>query len=197
MEKVRNGSLRAVVFVTWLLFALFLGLVQPDTADSKEISFLAFGNGKIDVRLYTDFYCGSCSILEPKIEYLVLELVKRGIVTITFIDTPIHEYSSLYARYFLYVLNEKKELRHALAVRNVLFEAAKANINKQEKLEAYLRTKVIAFKPFDVKPVFKILQGYLREDKIHSTPTCVIRNGDKKEVCSGGESIIKALEALK
>lgn len=174
-----------------------LGLAQPDTVDSKEMSFLAFGDGKINVRLYSDFFCGPCSALEPKIEYPILDLVRRNIITVTFVDTPFHKYSSLYARYFLYVLNEKKELHHALAARTALFEAAKANINEQEKLEAFLRTKGIRFKPFDVKPVFNMLQGYLREDKLNSTPACVIRNGDRKEVHTGGENIIKALEALK
>ena len=197
MEKVHNGGLRVAVCVSWILCALLFGLAQPDTVDSKEMSFLAFGDGKINVRLYADFFCGSCGALEPRIEYPVLDLVRRNIITITFVDTPFYKYSSLYVRYFLYILNEKKELHHVLTARTALFEAAKANINEQEKLEAFLRTKGIAFKPFDVKPVFNILQGYLREDKIRSTPTCVIRNGDKKEVYTGGENIIKALGALK
>lgn len=183
--------------VLWILCALFLCLAQPDTVDSKEISFLAFGDGKVDVRLYADYFCGPCSALEPKIEYPLLDLVKKNVITVTFVDTPFYKYSSLYARYFLYILNEKKELHHALTARNVLFEAAKAGINEKQKLEAFLQTKGVAFKPFDVKPVFKILQGYLKEDKINSTPSCVMRNGDKKEVYTGGENITKALEALK
>jgi thiol:disulfide interchange protein DsbA len=193
MEK---GS-KKTIYVLLVLCALFLGLVQPGNVDSKEMSLLAFGNGKINVRLYSDYFCGPCSALEPKIEYPILDLVRRNIITVTFVDTPFYKYSSLYARYFLYVLNEKKELRHALTARAALFEAAKANINEQEKLEAFLRTKGTRFKPFDAKPVFNMLQGYLREDKINSTPSCVIRNGDKKEVYTGGENIIKALEALK
>jgi thiol:disulfide interchange protein DsbA len=197
MEKVHNGGLKEMVCVLWIVCALLLGLAQPDTADSREMSFLAFGNGKIDVRLYADYFCGPCSALEPKIEYPILDLVRRDIITITFVDTPFYKYSALYARYFLYVLNEKKELRHALTARAAFFEAAKAKINEREKLEAFLLAREIRFKPFEVKPVFNILQGYLREDKISSTPSCVIRNGDKKEVYTGGENIIKALEALR
>ncbi len=180
-----------------ILFMLFLGLAQPGIADSQAMSLLAFGSGKINVRLYSDYFCGPCSALEPKIEHPILDLVRTNIITVTFVDTPFYKFSSLYARYFLYVLNEKKELRHALTARTALFEAAKTNINEPEKLEAFLRAKGIMFKPFDAKPVFNMLQGYLREDKINSTPSCVIRNGEKKEVYTGVENIAKALEALK
>jgi hypothetical protein len=197
MEKVRNGGLKEMVCVLWILCAILPGLAQPDTADAKEMSLLTFGNGKINVRLYADYFCGPCSALEPKIEYPILDLVRRNIITVTFVDTPFYKYSSLYARYFLYVLNEKKDLRQALTARAALFQAAKANINEQKKLEAFIRAKGIRFKPFDAKPVFNMLQGYLREDKISSTPSCVIHKGDKKEVHTGAENIIKALEALK
>jgi len=197
MEKAYNSGLRAMVCVLWMLCALFLCLAQPDTVDSKEMSLLAFGSGKIDVRLYTDYFCGPCGASESKIEHSILDLVTKNVITVTFVDTPFYKYSSLYVRYFLYILNEKKELHHALAARAALFEAASAKIYEQGKLEAFLRAKGIGFKPFDVRPVFNMLQGYLREDKINATPSCVIRNGGKKEAHSGGENILKALEGLK
>jgi len=185
------------LFLLVVLCGLLLGQPQPDCADAKEMSLLAFGSGKTDVRLYTDYFCGPCGASESKIEHPILDLVTKNAITVTFVDTPFYKYSSLYVRYFLYILNEKKELHHALAARAALFEAARAKIYEQGKLEAFLRAKGIGFRPFDVKPVFNMLQGYLREDKINATPSCVIRNGGKKEVHSGGENILKALEALK
>ncbi len=195
-DRMKSRS-KKIVCMLLILCVMLLGLVQPGVADSKEMSFLAFGSGKIDVRLYADYFCGPCGASESKIEYPILDLVTKNVITVTFVDTPFYKYSSLYVRYFLYILNEKKELHHALAARAVLFEAARAKIYEQGKLEAFLRAKGIGFKPFDVRPVFNMLQGYLREDKINSTPSCVIRNGDKKEVHTGGENIIKALGALK
>ncbi len=193
---MKKGSKR-VLCTLCILCGLVLGFTLPGSAFSKEMSLLAFGSGKIDVRLYTDYFCGPCGASESKIEHSILDLVTKNAITVTFVDTPFYKYSSLYVRYFLYILNENKELRHALAARAALFEAARAKIYEQGKLEAFLRAKGIGFKPFDVRPAFNMLQGYLREDKINATPSCVIRNGGKKEVHSGGENILKALEGLK
>jgi protein-disulfide isomerase len=164
---------------------------------ANDVSFLSFGTGKTKVRLYTDYFCGPCRDLEPKIEGIIIELVKRNVIDLTFIDAPFHRDYAFYARYFLYVLNEKKELSNILTARTVLFEAARGKITEKEKLEEFLRKKGIKFKPFDARPVFNVLSGYLREDKINSTPTCVIYSGDKKETFTGATNITKALENLR
>lgn len=158
---------------------------------------LSFGKGETEARLYSDYFCSACKTLEPNIEYLLADLVKRNIITITFIDTPLHKQSTLYARYFLYILNSKKEIGHALKARSALFEAAQQNIADKEKLEAFLASKKIKFKPFDPQPVFAMLQHYLRSDRIRATPTCVLINGDKKDFYQGGPNITKILESLK
>lgn len=167
------------------------------TVSAQELSLFSFGKGKIQVRLYADYFCGPCRNLEPKIEYLISDLVKRNIITITFIDTPLHKYSMLYAKYFFYILNSKKNLDHALKTRDVLFEASKIPIDEEEKLEAFLQKKGFKFIIFDTKPVFAILQNYIRDDLIKSTPTCVIFDGKKKEAFYNAEDILKALENLK
>ena len=158
---------------------------------------LSFGKGKVETRLYSDYFCTACRALEPKIEYLLADLVKRNVITLTFVDTPLHKQSALYARYFLYVLNSKKELGHALKARSLLFEAAKQNITGKEQLEAFLTSKGIAFKPFDPQPVFTTLQQYLRSDQIRATPTCVMIKGDKKDFYQGSDNITRILESLK
>ncbi len=176
------------------LFSIFFkGNVTPLYAE--EVLIPSFGNGKINVRLYTDYFCGPCSKLEPKIESLIVNLVKKKIISITFIDTPVHTYSSLYASYFIYILNEKNEFSHALKARNVLFEAAKNNITKKEKLEDFLKKRDIKFRSINVSPTFSIMNKYFQEDKVKATPTCVIFNGEKKSY-SGTSGIIKALESL-
>jgi thiol:disulfide interchange protein DsbA len=179
-----------------VLFLLFFSTIIGSSS-AQEMFFLSFGSGKTEVRLYTDYFCGPCSNLEPKIEPLVADLVKRHIITITFVDTPFHTYSSLYAKYFLYILNEKKEIKCALKARAILFTGAKDNIFEQEKLEVFLGKQGLTFKAFDTQPVFSVLQNYLREDRITSTPTCVISNGKNKEVVGGTEDIVKALKKLK
>jgi protein-disulfide isomerase len=190
----QKGCVKKVISAMFLF--LFLCII-PGKASTQEMFLVSFGKGPIQVRLYADYFCGPCSKLEPQIEYLISDLVKRGVITITFIDAPFHKYSSLYTKYFLYVLNKKKEIGLALKTRNVLFEGAKENISEGEKLEAFLQKQGIKFKSFDVKPVFTVLQNYLREDSITSTPTCVIVDNKKKEIFAGVDSIVKALENIK
>ncbi|OGW53239.1 MAG: hypothetical protein A2Y81_07365 [Nitrospirae bacterium RBG_13_43_8] len=176
----------------------FEGAITPLYAQEMPKANLipSFGTGQIQVRLYTDYFCGPCSALEPKIEKVLTELVIKGTITITFIDTPIHKYSNLYATYFLFILNEKKNFNYALRVRAILFEAAKKKVTETEKLEDYLKKRNIGFKPFDVSPTFNLFNQYFREDKITATPTCVILDGGKKSF-TGVENIQKALGNLK
>jgi len=184
----------AFMIIGFILFSIFLqGNIAPLYAE--EVLIPSFGNGKINVRLYTDYFCGPCSKLEPKIESLIVNLVKKKIISITFIDTPVHKYSPLYASYFIYILNEKNEFSHALKARNILFEAAKNNITKKENLEDFLKKRNIKFRPINVSPTFSIMNKYFQEDKVKATPTCVIFNGEKKSY-SGTSGIIKALESL-
>ncbi len=149
----------------------------------------------VNVRLYADYFCKPCSALEPKLDSAITDLVKKRVITITFIDTPVHKETTLYAKYFLYILNEKKELNYALRARAVLFEAAKQKITDSKRLEAFILQKGIKMKPFDVTSTFGVLGSYLNEDNIKSTPTCIIENKGKKERFTGAD-IATALNHL-
>jgi hypothetical protein len=94
-------------------------------------------------------------------------------------------------------MNEKKDLELALLARSVLIGASLEKINDHAKLEEYLKDKGIKFKPFDVKPTFDTLNGYLKDDKIRATPTCVIDNGGKVDQYTGEQDITGALKRLK
>jgi len=188
-----------------ILFAVlfFVALSSIVCADSGLIvkkddpPLPSFGTGKINVRIYTDYFCPPCRAMEPKIEPILTELVKKGIINITFVDTPFSKASVMYSRYFLYIMNEKKDFELALLARSVLIGASLEKITDQVKLEEYLKNKGMKFKSFDTKPIFEMLNVYLKEDKILATPTCVIDQGGKAEQHSGGPEILSALERLK
>jgi hypothetical protein len=135
--------------------------------------------------------------MEPAVEPIISELVKDNVISLTFADTPFYNLSSLYVRYFLYALNEKNDLEHALTVRRLLIEAAKNKVDTREKLEAYLKTNNIALKPFDPKPTFDVLLDYLNKDQIKATPSCVIETDGKIDKYVGGKDIVDALNRLK
>jgi len=182
--------------LAFFLFSLFFnGSVTPSYAEETMIP--AFGQGRINVRLYTDYFCPPCRAMEPDVETILSELIKKNRINITFVDTPLYQYSSLYARYYLYAMNEKKEFEHALATRAVLMEGAKQNISEPGRIEALLADKGMQIKPLDTKPVFDVFSRSLKEDGITSTPTCVIENSGKKEKVSGKVDIINALKGLR
>lgn len=191
--------IKKYVIATVSALFLLLTLLQVTSVKGRcaETVMPSFGDGKTKVRLYSDYFCPPCRQMEPDIEPLLKELVKDRIITLTLVDTPFYRYSSLYVRYFLYAINEKKDLEHALYVRRSLIEAAKKGLDSAQKLEGFLKEKKITLKPFDPKPVFDSLARHLKEDGIDATPSCVIESNGKTSKYSGAGNITDALTALR
>ena len=179
-----------------LVFAFFFnGSATPSYA--AEPLKPVFGNGRVHVRLYSDYFCGPCSRLDPEIAQPIADLVKKNAIRVTFVDTPVSPFTTLYARYFLYAINEKKDIDYATRVRHVLFQAAALNITDREKLEEYLKNKGIRYKVYDPTPTFSFLTGHLTEDRVRSTPTAVILDSGRKQVFKGTADIVRAIREIK
>ena len=179
-----------------LLFVVFFdGSVTP--AYAAEPLKPSFGNGRIHVRLYSDYFCNPCSKLDPEIAKPLANLVKKNSIQVTFVDTPFRPETVLYARYYLYALNEKKDIDYANKVRHVLFQAAALNITERERLEDHLKKSGIRYKVYDPTPTFSIFNGYLTEDKVRSTPTAVIVDSGRKQVIRGPANIARAIGEIK
>ena len=190
-------TIAALAAAAGLLFFLlfFSGSATPVYA--AEPVMPAFGRGAIEVRLYTDYFCEPCRGEEGEVISHITELVGKNLIRVLFIDTPIHPETVLYAGYFLAALNAKRDFRQAVAARGALFEAAGKKIRGKEALEAFLKTKGLKIRPFDTAPVFKIFGNYLKEDRINSTPTCVIIGPKGKQTLIGKEKIAKGLRSLR
>jgi len=193
--KRKKLILVSMVAALILFSIVFRGSVTPAYADDTPLS--TFGSGKITARLYADYFCSPCKAMEPELEPVITDLINNNIITLTFIDTPFYQLSSLYARYFLYALNEKKDFEYALSVRDALIEASDKKIGAPDKLEVFLNTKGIKIKPFEARPLFNMYEKLLRNDDIDATPSCVIEKDGKKEISKGGNDIIQALKRLK
>lgn len=181
------------------VFSILLFMAGPGAAQCRadEVPVCTFGEGKVVVRLYADYFCPPCKEMAPGIEPVLTELVRDKTIKLTFVDTPFNRYSSMYARYFLYAMNEKKTLDNAFFARRSLLEAAAQKIVDAQKLEAFLNERKILYLPFDVKPVFAGLSGYLKQDQIDRTPTCVVEMKGKTYKYTGSTDIAAALEKLR
>jgi hypothetical protein len=182
-----------------LCVSLLIFLVLPITAFAREKSVLipSFGTGSVQVRLYTDYFCAPCSRMEPRIEGLITELVRKNTITLTFIDTPVHSFTPLYAKYFLYILKKERGFSAVLRARDLLFEAARSKIEQREGLEEFLKKNNVGYREFDAKPTLAALSAMIREDDVKSTPTCIVVKDGKKGVFTGDIDIPKALELLR
>ena len=195
-ERSRK-ALTVLMAAAGLLFFLlfFSGSATPDDAAGQPLP--VFGGGAVEVRIYTDYFCGPCSAEEAEAIALVSEFVGKNLIRVVFIDTPVHRETVLYAGYFLAALNAKHDFPQAVAAREALFEAARKKISEKKALEAFLKTKGIAFLPYDTAPVFKIFGSYLKEDRIQSTPSCVIVGPQGKQTLTGRDEIVTALRGLR
>jgi protein-disulfide isomerase len=196
MKKPSNIYSRtgiAILFLS-LVFCIFM---SPGPLYAQGVFLPSYGQGKINVRVYTDYFCVPCRAGEPKIEALLTNLVKGNKIKLTFVDTPAHQETPLYARYFLYILNNKKDFEHALFARAALFDAASIKIITKEKLEEFLAQKDIRYKSFDAKQTFDTMNKYIKDDGVKNTPTVVIDNGSQKQQFIGVDKIVTALELLK
>jgi thiol-disulfide isomerase/thioredoxin len=197
-DRSRKGLAALAAGAGMVFFLLFF-------SGSATVSYAAgpplpsFGKGPVEVRIYTDYFCGPCRAEETEVMALITELVEKTLIRVIFIDTPIHKETVLYAGYFLSALNAKEggDLRQAIMLRAALFEAALEKIANKEGLELFLKKKGIALRPFDTAPLFKIYSNYLNEDRINSTPSCVIVGPDGKQTLVGREDTVKALRNLR
>jgi thiol:disulfide interchange protein DsbA len=135
--------------------------------------------------------------MEPRIEALLSDLVRGNTITLTFIDTPVHSFTPMYAKYFLYILKNDRSFPFVLRSRAVLFEAARSKIEDKEGLEGFLEKNNVRFREFDPGPTLAALSNMIREDNVRSTPTCVIIKDGRRGVFTGDIDIPKALEPLK
>ena len=182
------------------LFTMFLAGLIVAGAGSAEVRnppFPSYGSGPIEVRIYSDYFCPPCRAMEPAVDPILKDLLKKNVIRLTLVDTPFHPHTPLYARYFLYALKENNDVEHAFRVRNILFEAStNKSITTKERIEAIFKEKEIPYAVFDAKSAFEGYNVLLKEDNIKATPTCVIIKSGQKKTFAGGADIVNALKYL-
>lgn len=182
-----------------VLFA-FIMLCIPPASEAFSLSTApTYGTGKVQVRLYTSYFCGPCRAVEPYIEPLLQDLVRRNIITLTYVDIPSHKIAAEYASAFLCAVQGKGDIKTAMTARRCLMEAATSGVKSKDQLESFLRGKgILLTRLYDPSPTFKTYNAYIQQDRIRSTPTCVITDPatGSKNVFDTGRKIMDALKRL-
>jgi len=188
--KLHLGTMTLLGFTVLVL--LFEGSTGP--VDENSAFLPGFGGGKTEVRIYTDQMCEQCRLLEPRLQPIIADLVKRGVVHATFIDTSPE---SLYSKYYLYSLKVRNDLDRAFLTRTLLLEAHDKGVSGRRELEEFLNERGVTTEEFDIKPTVRFIVRRIDEDHISSTPSCVIRKGEQRELYVGPANIMRALAAVR
>lgn len=189
--KTLLGSITCAGLI--VLLVLFKGGADG-LLDEKDAFLPSFGDGPVELRLYTDYHCEQCALLEERMQPVIADLVRQGRVRVAFINTSSE---SLYSKYYLYALRSKNDLERALLVRALLFTAQSKGIQSRTEIERLFKDNGIAFQEFDVRPTLRLVMRRIEDDRVSSTPTCVIRNGARRTLHVGTANIMTALTDLR
>jgi thiol:disulfide interchange protein DsbA len=195
LERIRPST--AILFAAIgisVFLSLFSGSATP--AYAEDTRMLSFGYGLVKVRIYTDYFCPPCRSMEPELEPIIVDLVRRRIAAVTFVDTPVHRETILYAKCFLGITTGGSDISQVLRARAALFKAAEENIRSLPDLEAFLGKGGLKCRHVDSSQAFETFGKHLRDDRIDSTPSCVIEGPGGRKKFTGAREILRALTRL-
>jgi hypothetical protein len=188
---------KASILILYMTLMLLILSATGLYAKEQKMPFPQYGTGPIQVRIYTDYFCPPCRAMEPSVEPILQDLLKRNAITLTLIDVPYNRLTPLYAKYFLYALKTKNDSDHAFYIRNVLNAAtADKNMTTEKRIGELFKSKGIPYTVFEARPVFDRYNALIKEDNVDATPTCVIIRAGKKDKFVGGPDIVNALKGL-
>ena len=196
LERIRPST--AILFAAIglsVFVCLFSGSATLAYAEETRIS--SIGNGPVKVRIYTDYFCPPCRSMEPELEPIVIDLVRRRIAAVTFVDTPVHRETIPYAKCFLGMVTGRRDISQILCARSALFKAAEKNIRSLPGLEAFLGERGLKCRYVDSSRAFETFRKHLRDDRIDSTPSCVIEKPGGRKKFTGAQEVLRALTRLR
>lgn len=195
IERIRPPAailFAAIGFSVFLSF--FSGSATPAYAEETRIP--SFGDGPVKMRIYTDYFCPPCRSMEAELEPIIVDLVRRRIATVTFVDTPVHRETILYAKCFLGIADGRSDISQILRARSALFKAAEKNIRSLLDLEAFLGERDLKCRYVDSTQAFETFRKHLRDDRIDATPSCVVEGLGGRKKFTGAQEILRALTRL-
>jgi hypothetical protein len=164
------------VFLGYLFVLLtFSGSTTPAYGAEKSL-VPSYGSGPYELIVFTDYFCPPCQSLESEMDAALNEIFSSGGVKVTFVDLPTHKQTHVFAKYFLYIAKSTHHFRDILHARKALFSLAKNQaIHDDSSLSKALAAQGIAFKPYDLRPVYQALNKIIKTHSVSKTPTCIVK----------------------
>ena len=175
-------------------FLVLFFFFQSIPLNTSNLDLPKFGNGPINVRMYSGYFCDPCQKLEPDAEKILYELVKEDKIQLVFVDLNLT--APIYSSYYLTLAQQEKSLDRVIHLRQALFAAAKNKITDSQELAKYLEDKGFPKVTALIDQSAETFK-YRKEDGVDSTPTLIIDRGNGIETYMGRAKIISTLEGLK
>lgn len=184
-----------IIIVLFLIIVsiVHLSAYSTQTMDHMD-AFPVYGDGPVEVHIYTNYFCTSCRTLELQIEPYLMDLVEQNLIQLKFIDLPIDQESRLCFHYFLYASKAENSLEKAFKVRKMLFDKAfSGEIVTEDSLIELFQKNDVTYEFFDVRIFYSHFKELLKGDNISFVPTVVIIKEGRKEFYFQPDTIINAL----
>lgn len=158
----------------------FFGVFKPEKsfAQGLEAGDPIFGdkNSSIEVYVITDWFCGGCRKMEPKMHSAWPKIMERA--RLFFIDFPIHAETKNFMPYNLsFMIYEKEKYFDLRSVLHKLAERTKKP--KVKEIRKAIKPLGVVYEPLDFEDIDsgrKFFDGIVKAFEIKMTPTVVVAN---------------------
>ncbi|HWI39850.1 MAG TPA: thioredoxin domain-containing protein [Verrucomicrobiae bacterium] len=195
--------LAAAALCTAGFFGSLAGLAKVEAAPAGPDTVLGKAQSQVEVLIFTDWFCPACEKVEPVVLFTYPQLAQRA--RVQFIDKNIHRESANFMPYNLsFQVHEKAKYP---ALRRALADLARKTKNPTpEEVQKAAAPLGVTLKPLSFVEVTQAVADHearIKEFKVNSTPTMVIRNirtGKVRTLTSTGDmtspKILKALQEV-
>jgi len=185
MQTLKKGFFYTIFLMIGFVVS-YVGVFKPEKTFADGISddkdpIFGDKSSSIEVYIITDWFCPSCSKIEPMLRRTLPRVMKKS--KVFFIDFPIHQETMNYTPYNLsFMVNNKKDY---LKIRQVLHRLAKkTKTPSQEQVEKAVEPLGVKYEPLnyaDISSGIRFSEGIVKTFKVNATPTIVITNRKKMD----------------
>lgn len=207
MNNIYKGLSGICLFAMGFVIA-FGGIAKQNKLQAMENAIkdsIVFGNinSPVEVYVFTDWACGGCRSIEPRLEAMAPKIMQKA--RLTFVDQEVHPSTLNFIPYNLsFMINNKPkyfELRKALT--RLSLETKEPTDEQVEAMARQLGVKYLQLHNSDVQVGTKYFENLVQQLNVEGTPTIVVvsKNDKKGKKLEGPDEItesnvMQAIESL-